>query len=36
MALYLAIVLLLFLGHTPIGWFGGIFLVGIWLGKKEG
>jgi len=33
-ALFLAIVLMAFLGHTPLGWFGGVFLFGIWLGEK--
>jgi len=34
--LAVAILLLLFLGKTPLGWFGGIFLIGAWVGLKAG
>lgn len=34
MALVIAITLMATLGHTPLGWFGAIFLLGAWIGQK--
>lgn len=34
MLLFLSILLVAFLGHTPLGWFGGLFCLGAWIGSK--
>jgi len=36
MALFYAFLLMATLGHTPLGWFGAIFLLGAWFGWKSG
>ncbi len=34
MLLFLALILIGFLGNTPLGWFGGVFCIGAWIGSK--